>query len=154
MVIAAGAAGALVSVLQRIHNVADDTFTGLQSLNLWRIVAGFCFAFATGAAFALVLYMFFAGELLQGALFPKIVTPALNPDSPKWLGLDYFLAYTGPNSPPDAGKLFVWSFIAGFFEKFVPGQLFLLTAGIDKKTSSVKHPLGRKTPTLHENDLD
>src|SRR4029078_4561252 len=60
----------------------------------------------TGAAFALVLWLMFLGGLLSGELFPKEIAGPLTSPIPK-----------------DLAKLLVWSFIAGFAERFVPDLL-------------------------------
>jgi hypothetical protein len=65
----------------------------------------------SGAIFATILYMLFAGELLQGGLFPQGRSLCL-------------LGAPDCDIPPkDLAKLLIWCFIAGFAERFVPDAL-------------------------------
>jgi hypothetical protein len=65
-----------------------------------------------GAVFAIILYFFFAGGLVTGSLFPEFKLP-----------LD------GIN----VAKLVIWSFIAGFAERFVPDRLDQLSQQANPK---------------------
>ncbi len=66
-----------------------------------------------GALFALVLYIAFVSEILQGSLFPKF-TPV------PYTGLSTFIENAVPMNTADAAKALFWSFVAGFAEGFVP----------------------------------
>jgi hypothetical protein len=78
-----------------------------------------------GAIAAVVLYMIFAGHLVQGDLFPKIDCQ----DKSKCTGGlgSLLIAFFGPVEPPDFAKVVVWSFIAGFSERLVPNMLDALS---------------------------
>lgn len=124
IVLMSGAGGALVSVLGRLHTLSDSTLSDVRLLGISRVASSFFFSLVTGSAFAIVLYLFFIGELLQGVLFPKVICFTSGQlHEGEWPGIDQFLSFTGPATTTDGGKLFVWSFIAGFFEKFVPNHL-------------------------------
>lgn len=71
-----------------------------------------------GAVFASILLFAFIGGLVQGSLFPKI-------EAHSWIALSFRV--------PDWSKLLVWSFIAGFSERFVPDLLdnLILRGGKD-----------------------
>ena len=66
------------------------------------------------------IFLFVAG-LLKGGLFPEFVQFTPGKDVP--VTVDDFMRHGTPASVADWGKLFVWSFIAGFAERFVPGVL-------------------------------
>jgi hypothetical protein len=76
-----------------------------------------------GAMFALVLYMLFIGGLVKGDIFPELVNSPVNIDNQKGVSLWELLYYARPIASPDYGKLIIWSFIAGFAERFVPDTL-------------------------------
>jgi hypothetical protein len=70
-----------------------------------------------GAIFALMLSLMFIGGLVQGSLFPSF-------GGSRWIELVFDV--------PSWAKLMVWSFIAGFSERFVPD---LLTRMIQRSTN-------------------
>lgn len=74
VVIFAGATGAFMSMQQRLQSVNNQ---GDPIYNLSLLTHGWFSIFLSplsGAIFAVVLYLFFAGGLLTGAIFPKIDT--------------------------------------------------------------------------------
>ena len=73
-----------------------------------------------GAVFALLLLFMFMSGLLSGALFPK----AAEGHTRLFLGCV-------PSTCVEVAKLLVWSFIAGFAEKFVPDALDKLQTRAD-----------------------
>ena len=80
----------------------------------------------SGAIFAVVLYMLFIGNFLNGNLFPQIATP--KDGVPTGLAFHEFANFTGPGTGAEYAKLIVWSFIAGFAERFVPDALTRVVA--------------------------
>ena len=76
----------------------------------------------SGAIFALLLYMLIIGGLLQGDLFPKLPDQLSKPQ-PDGVGLLELVTKARPASGSDYAKLVVWSFLAGFAERFVPDTL-------------------------------
>lgn len=191
VIIFAGVMGAFVSMHQRIQSSpseGDPVYTFSMLMHGWFSIF---LSPVSGAVFAVVLYLFFSGQLLTGKIFPKIVTysspvadatpsPALSPmpaqsplptpqtantpidgaapgptpaqspvPSPSPLpspsnvvqegtpsattqtptpsgetaALDKFLRSTGPETGVDFALLVIWSFIAGFAERFVPDTL-------------------------------
>ena len=65
-----------------------------------------CAIQTVGAIFSLILSLIFMGALIGGSLFPNSET-------------FYYIIYL----PAAFAKLLVWSFIAGFSERFVPNML-------------------------------
>jgi hypothetical protein len=76
-----------------------------------------------GAVFAGVLLFTFVGGLVQGSLFPAFG------EADSWIALAFRI--------PSWSKLLVWSFIAGFSERFVPDLLdnFVLRASKGEESS-------------------
>ena len=80
----------------------------------------------SGAIFAAILYMLFTGTFLTGNVFPEIATPLEK--STDGLPFGAFAMSTGPATGMDFAKLLVWSFMAGFAERFVPDALSRIVA--------------------------
>jgi len=125
LLMAFGSTGAFISLVQRLNNVPifNDPVVNFLSLKYGRYSINV--APACGAIFAVLLYFLFLGGMIQGALFPDIdikveafyITPPVS-------GLENF------------AKLFVWAFIAGFAERFVPDTLDRLIAQKEKNTAT------------------
>ena len=73
----------------------------------------------------LILFLLFAGGLLEGTLFPKVNMDILKCH-----------ANVAPLDGANLAKLFVWSFIAGFAEKLVPDRLQRIAAGAESSAPS------------------
>ena len=131
IVIFAGVLGGFLSVQQRLQRTdASDPFLKEMQLRAgWFSVV--ILAPVSGAVFASVLYWLFLAKLLQGGLFPEFVG-SLHPVTGGDLSWKLFIAQCTPNSVADYGKLLVWSFIAGFAERFVPNVLSRLAGQVAK----------------------
>jgi hypothetical protein len=111
----AGCLGGFVSMQRRIGQVPSD---GDPLLSIFQLNSGLSTLYlapVSGAIFAILLYFIFSGRLLDGGLFPdmsKVFEFKWN--IREWAGKDPIFAF---------GKLLVWSFIAGFAERFVPDIL-------------------------------
>lgn len=79
------------------------------------------FAPLTGAVFAMVLMLLFISGILQGKIFPAFSPLSTNSGQNP---MSYW-AFTQllPKTSADYALLFLWSFIAGFAERFVPDAL-------------------------------
>lgn len=119
-----GALGAFCSALIRLYNFTDlpkaimsDQLRGLNDIHLfvYSLVPA-----AVGAIAAAALYLIFAAEILQGALFPHF-SCGIKHDPCGTLTL--FMQAWGPAAAQDYAKVLVWGFAAGFAERFVPDTL-------------------------------
>jgi hypothetical protein len=116
----AGTLGGFISMLQRLQSLPEadpkerliELIYGRASI-LWQ-------SLLSGASFALVLMLLFVGGLVSGQLFPKFE----NSEGSSFI--DLLMAV--PTHGVEFAKLLVWSFIAGFAERFVPDLLDRFTA--------------------------
>ncbi len=125
-VVFAGVMGAFVSMQERLQ-----TFThhGDPIYNLSLLTHGWLSIFLSpisGAIFAAILYLFFTAGLLKGAVFPEMTTSPSENNSSLIIELTNFILETGPKTGKDFALLIIWSFIAGFAERFVPDTLMRL----------------------------
>ena len=72
--------------------------------------------------FAFVLYMMFIAGLISGDMFPRFVRTTLETGG-QYLDMKAFVTKVDPESYKDVAKILVWSFIAGYSEKFVPNLI-------------------------------
>jgi hypothetical protein len=126
LVLIMGMLGGFVSTHLRLQSSASQ---GEAIENLAKLDHGWLSIFispVSGAIFAAILYMLFTGAFLTGNMFPEIATPAEKMKA----GLPFgtFATSTGPATGIDFSKLLVWSFIAGFAERFVPDALSRIVA--------------------------
>lgn len=114
MVFTCGLIGGFVSIQQRLSKIGD------QELNLLsRSWAQVLLIPIYGGVFAMILYVIFLSEVIQGNLFPKFYIPPA-PSKPDGVFMQQILKDTYPLSGQDFAKLIFWSFVAGFSERFVP----------------------------------
>jgi hypothetical protein len=121
IVVIVGAIGGLTSMQQRFQSasrVGDPIDNVSVFYHAWWDIYT---AVTSGAIFAAVLYLLIAGQLLSGELFPKMGPPESAQESAGHLIV--FLKNTVPKGGGDYAKLLIWSFIAGFAERFVPDTL-------------------------------
>ena len=136
-VMIAGSVGGMISAVRRLLDVESTDTNTLTYIDLkygWRNIL---LAPVYGATFSLVLLLFFTSGLLTGDLFPAITT--ITEDEAKRAAkstvsqvMHEFFVNTYPMTGADCAKLIVWSFIAGFAEKFVPDTLDRLIARSQK----------------------
>jgi len=82
-------------------------------------VVFFCWKLLVAIVFALFLYVAFASGIVGGGLFPTF-------DGVKDVPYKHmmkFLVDCKPLTNQDAAKMFVWAFIAGYLERFVPNLI-------------------------------
>jgi hypothetical protein len=124
MVVAGGGAlGGFVSALRRLYAFQrvfpQNFFRSMRRINLYLIVYSMIPSLV-GAIGAVVLYMIFASGLVKGDLFPAFAMSQFDPNRDDFQN---FVANWQPAEAIDYAKALVWSFIAGFSERFVPDLL-------------------------------
>ena len=121
LVLLAGMLGAFFSALTRLYKIeqlADAVISPTVSeLGAFYLLIFSLVAPLVGAIAAVVIYISFAGEFLQGGLFPTIRCKGECGSF-----VDVVANYI-PNEPKDYAKALVWGFIAGFSERLVPDTL-------------------------------
>jgi len=124
-VVYAGIIGGYVSSLRRVQTIQPefDSLMTIQSLQNSRYFLWL--SPLLGAIFAVVLLLVFIANLVGGTVFPGFsVAPTCDGcDSNMWLKMWPFLKTLHPKDGGEYAKLFLWSFIAGFAERFVPDIL-------------------------------
>lgn len=114
VVFGCGLLGGFISIQQRLDKLADEDL---------RLLAQSWFQVALipvyGGIFACVLYFAFMGGIVSGGAFPKFSMPAFH-TPPTTTEIDQFARQAYPASSTDLAKLFFWSVVAGFSERFVP----------------------------------
>lgn len=119
IVIFSGAVGGLVSMQQRYQSVPSE---GDQIDSVSELAHGFLTTFTplfSGAIFALILFFLIVAGMLQGGLFPSMQGAGTDKAS----SFIDFMRTAIPSTVADYGKLVIWSFVAGFAERFVPDTL-------------------------------
>lgn len=129
----AGLLGALFSSLARIYNVRDLPLAVVRK-DLGGLTRGYLFVYSLvpaiiGVIAAAVLYLLFAGKLIEGGLFPTFVCrpPAKAPTDTGCNAFGEFIMNWSPQAATDYAKVIVWGFIAGFAERLVPDTLTTLS---------------------------
>jgi hypothetical protein len=123
LVMLGGMLGAFFSALTRLYKI-EDLPIALISPAVTHLGGRYLFIYSfvppvVGAIAAVVLYVAFAGDLLQGGLFPKIACKVTD-------GCGEFKDIVNnyaPDEPKDYAKALIWAFIAGFSERLVPDTL-------------------------------
>jgi hypothetical protein len=134
----AGALGGFVSLQRRIQMIPTDGDPLVSIFELQNGMFSVYLAPLLGATFAIVLFFIFLGGYLSGALFPAFTLPSLSLGSFVWPGARM--------SGPVFAQLMIWSFVAGFAERFVPDTLTrLVDRGREASTSS-NSPLAPAPP--------
>ena len=121
IVFTAGAIGGVLSLQRRLQSLPrhGESLSDLVELSGRMSVR---FTPILGGIFAVILFLIFAAGFATGGLFPKL-DAATNVS-----GFGNFIKSLQPMTVIDWGKLLVWSFIAGFAERFVPDTLDRLIA--------------------------
>lgn len=140
-VIVSGSIGAMVSMIRRIQNSSHTDTHALTYLDLRYDRLNIYLAPAYGSIFSVVLLLFFSSHLLTGEIFPAIHTMDEElADSTETVAelMMNFVVNTYPATGADCAKLIIWSFIAGFAEKFVPDTLDRLVTRGEKQSEGAK----------------
>lgn len=86
-----------------------------------------------GGLFAILLCILFSAGLVSGPLFPALKPTPTNVTTACCRSISEFVSRIHPLGVQAWEKLLIWSFIAGFAERFVPDTLDHLIARSDEK---------------------
>jgi hypothetical protein len=147
LVAAAGALGGFVSGLRRLY--AFQRVFPVHFFKTRRRVDAYLIVYSmipslVGAIAAVTLYLIFASQLVKGDMFPAFHLSAINPKSDDFQN---FIWNWQPVTSADFAKALVWSFLAGFSERFVPDLLDRLASSQQPKDDEPDH---RATDTPEE----
>lgn len=124
-----GIIGGVISIQQRLSRLDARTLKMMSESNYYLVLAPL-----VGGVLSLLLYMLFLSGLLSGDLFPNfvpdIVMRAVPGSDPAVMekvisgepGIGRIFTQGGEGFQ-DYGKLFFWSFVAGYSEKFIPNVI-------------------------------
>jgi len=121
-IIIAAILGSIVNEPFRPGESHKPTYGWIAAYIFWKSAVSIVFAF--------LLYLMAIGELIGGNMFPQFAQTPLGKDA-SWT-MEAFLTLVNPASHKDIAKILIWSFIAGYSEKFVPnliGQLLKSSEG-------------------------
>lgn len=121
-----GLVGGFVSIQQRLKRIGDEELE-LLSKSWFQILLIPIY----GGVFALVLYLAFLGNIVEGAMFPRFFIPEFS-IPPSSDDMKKLFTATYPIAGVDFAKLIFWSFLAGFSERLVP-QIISKTSTTSKK---------------------
>lgn len=130
---ACGLVGGFVSIQQRLKKVSDEELQ-LLSQSWFQILLIPIY----GGIFALVLYLAFLGNIVEGASFPRFSIPEFSVP-PGTEDMKKLFNATYPSTGIDFAKLIFWCFVAGFSERLVPqiiGKTGSKESGDDADTTS------------------
>ena len=141
LAIYAGMLGAVISMARRLKNYVavpmSDTDPFIRMTGMENGKAGMHLSIISGAAFAVVLYFLFLGgiadSLLGEGILPKFPHATIDPQG--YSTLEQVFGNMIPVDAASLARLLVWSFIAGFGEKFVPDILDRLSHPAQEKTA-------------------
>lgn len=132
-----GAAGGVISNYFRIRELTEKNIgtNGIIQIYITPLIAGLL---------SWVAYAIFLSGLLQGSVFPTFAGSKV-----PYEDLEQMFSVVKPETTLDVAKVLLWSFIAGFFEKFIPNILDKIAGEIedeslDDKTSTVVEVKGSK----------
>lgn len=107
-----GVMGGIVGIQKRLKTLTEKDLELMVNSWIYTYLAPL-----VGGVLSLVLYMLFVSDLLSGELFPKFVA-VLDGNGQNVQGFQGLFFQQGENFQAYA-KLVVWSFVAGYSEKFV-----------------------------------
>lgn len=120
-----------------VGSVVNEPFRHSEAISLsgWWILCYMIWKMSVSIVFAFVLYMTFIAGLISGDMFPKFVNTTVQSGG-KFVNMKEFSTIVDPESYKDVAKILVWSFIAGYSERFVPNLISQLIKGSEERSGS------------------
>ncbi len=119
-----GMAGGLVSSLTKAQQyknlLKQKEYADLKNIPPYKVIIFSFIPPVIGAIAAILLYGIFAGEMIEGSLFPHFKYINANTIHDNFV---YAVTSWRPEEAIDYIKCLVWGFVAGFSERFVPNIL-------------------------------
>lgn len=110
-----GAIGGFVSLQRKLKHLSEDDLDLLSRSWFYTVQAPF-----VGGILALLLYILFLSDLVQGTLFPVFVADS---DIPAENLEKFEVIFATHGEAKDYAKLVFWCFLAGFSENFVTDMI-------------------------------
>lgn len=146
LLFACGMVGGVVNNYYRIANLAQAEIAAQAALPPGVVTLQLYVSAFMAGILAVVLYGFFAGGLLEGALFPKFNKEGVA----NYTNLGDMLSKMTPDTNQSMAKAIIWAFIAGFSERLVPNLIDNFVA--DAKSGSVDPSLKVAPPPASDED--
>jgi len=105
---------------EKIHRLTNGW---IAAYILWKSSVSIVFAF--------LFYLIAMGGLIGGDMFPNFMHLPLK-EGAHW-NMEAFVTAVKPESYKDIAKILVWSFIAGYSEKFVPNLIGKILKSSDEE---------------------
>lgn len=93
-----------------------------QQMSLFWILGYILWKSSVAVVFAFILYLMMIAGLISGDIFPQFTKTTIE-NGGQYVNMKKFATIVDPESYKDVAKILVWSFIAGYSEKFVPNLL-------------------------------
>ena len=113
-IIIAAILGSIVNQPFRSEESMQKKFGGITGYIFWKCLVSIVLAFA--------LNMMFIGGFLSGDIFPQFINTTIDNGGQYSTMID-FATKVDPLTNKDVAKILIWSFIAGYSEKFVPNLI-------------------------------
>lgn len=119
-----GAAGGVISNYFRIRELPEQTIgtNAIIQIYVTPLISGLL---------SWVSYAICLSGFLQGSLFPAFAGSDV-----RYENLEQMFSVVKPETTLDVAKVLLWSFVAGFFEKFIPNILDKIAGEIENQSFS------------------
>lgn len=125
-IIAAAVVGSIVN--QQVYSEFKQISAGQITVYIiWKCVISI--------ALATMLYLVFAAELISGEMFPRFINSRTD-NGGLYVSMIEFMTKMKPESYKDVAKILVWSFVAGYSEKFVPNLILQIVKGVGNENKT------------------
>ena len=128
LALVAGAIGGTMSLIQRVQSLPEADPLLFRLSGTTTVIQSLVIPPLTGAIFAALLFLIFVSGVVSGDIFPKFISTNVLPTSGKGVDFQQFFMNTAAFDGKSFALSIIWSFIAGFAERFVPNTINRLTA--------------------------